>query len=228
MKNRHFFEDQVYTVSNHTVPGTPLFFKKEIQEHFISKMEFYLSDICTIYAYSLYDDEFKILLQMKDRASFEKYFLQKNPYWNMDQGLPETTYIFSQAMANMQASVAKNANRELERWGTFFNGRFKREVITSESEFHDKINELNAGKHRKHFTRRWQTDESMRVKAITSQWLYEKEMKGERTAETYANGLSQDLGIYLTSTPLLTLPVERRKFGYSFFLLLNSKGKKNK
>lgn len=171
MKNKHFFEEQIYSISNYTVPGTPLFFKPEIQVNFLEKMDKYLSPICEIHAYSLYDNEFKILIQLRERKNFESYFLANNPYWQIDAEIPETTYIFSQAMSNMQASIAKFGNKELERKGKYFNGRFKRNLITSEDEFLKDKSLMQSGTHQPKYSERWQTKLEDRCDACTSQWM---------------------------------------------------------
>lgn len=226
MKNRHFFEDSTYLVSNHSVASHPLFYNQAVQDYFKSKMEQFLEGICDIISYSLNDQEFQILVHLRDRGSFEKSFLKKNPYWDGTLGIPESTYIFSQAMANLQGSVAKYVNKDLGKRGTVFDSRFDRQLVTSQEELEALVEELNKGQKKYSFGSRWCTKLAERCAAMTGEWI--ERCEGDEIPGPYVLLGSQDLGLNFSSLPPLSIPPEKRRFGYEFFRLLKQRRKKKR
>jgi hypothetical protein len=98
-------------------------------------MEKYLGPICEILAYSLYDHEFQLVVHLKPRYVFEYHFKDKNKDFDVSKfGIPETTYIFSQAMANLQVSFVKHFNWLFKRTGALVAGRFRRNLIENREE----------------------------------------------------------------------------------------------
>ena len=108
-------------------------------------MEKHLSPIIDIIAHSLHDNEFQKLVKLKDRAALVDHYLRKKKGEFLDIDVPETTYIFSEAMPNLQVSFVKHFNHIYERTGTLVAGRYSRQLITSEDEMKATISRLNIG-----------------------------------------------------------------------------------
>jgi hypothetical protein len=96
---------------------------------------------------------------------------------------PESTYIFSQDLSNLQVSLVKKFNLKFNRSGTLMAGRFKRELITSKEKVIDLIQCLNNGKQRMQFSGIWADCAIKRIEEMTSRQRYESlemNFKGDR------------------------------------------------
>ncbi len=178
-KTQHIFEERVYLISNHSVALNPMFTNKDLQVYFIKKMEHYLGQICSILNYSLSDCEFKLLLKTKDRATFERYYLEKHEDKDVVlEDVPESTYIFSQSMSNLQVSYVKHLNFVEGRSGTLMASRFCRRLIESEEEMRIFQEDLNRGVRSEKFSDRWKNIYCKQVFMETSAWMYEDRSGG--------------------------------------------------
>ncbi len=175
-KTKHFFEEQIYLVSNHSVALNPLFTDLQMQQYFKEKMEFYLKPVADILAYCISGTEYQILVKLKDRSHFEEYFRSKNKGLLVSNEIPETTYLFSQVMANLQVSFVKHFNYINKRKGTLMAGRFERKVMESEEEVIYWKDFLNSGATRHEYSHGWKNIKRCSKKALTSKWLYDNDL----------------------------------------------------
>ncbi|MEL6988020.1 MAG: hypothetical protein AAGK97_09325, partial [Bacteroidota bacterium] len=71
--------------------------------------------------------------KLKSREEIESYYRKKYTKLYADsEFIPETTYIFAQAMANMQSGYAKYFNYKYDRDGGLMKGRYFRSLIESD------------------------------------------------------------------------------------------------
>ena len=221
MNTQHLFEEHVYLISNHSVARNPMFSNLSMQQYFIKKMEHYLLPISKILAYSLTDNEFQILVKTKSREDFADYFSTKNKKKitsNVD--IPESTYIFSQSMANLQVSFVKHFNWKYERSGTLMAGRFERKLVETEKEMKDLIFKLNQGIRKHHYWGMWLNDLMNSKEAMTSEWLYEMREKSLLVLEQgYLNGEIIDLASCFKNLPPYRLPNSKSYWTNKIFQL---------
>lgn len=196
MKVTHLIENHIYLISNHAVARNPMFADIKIQEFFISKIEKYLTPLCNIIAYNLNGDEFQLLIKLNSREKFKSFYkIKKNNELLGELEIPESTFIFSQEMANLQVSLVKHFNYKYKRNGAMMAKRFGRELIESVDDMNYWIERLNKGKKLHQYGQMW-ANEIMNLKEPkTSKWLYSGEFKGERGfSSIYLSALKIDLG----------------------------------
>ncbi len=182
----HLFEEHVYLIKNHAVARNPMFAENSLQSYFIKRMKKYLSPISDILAYCLKDNEFQILVKLKDRRTFEDHFksLQKRSSKKL-KVIPESTYIFSQAMSNLQVSFVKHFNWKYGRSGTLMARRFSRKLVESFREMEMWIEKLNRGTRSHCYTRQWINDIMNSEKAMTNGWYVGADFQGVTKIEDY-------------------------------------------
>ena len=203
MYTYHLFEEHIYLISNHSVARNPMFANEELQKYFIQKMEHYLNPVSDIIAYNLNDNEFQILVKLRSRADFVAHFLGKKKNKEVSHlDVPESTYIFSQSMANLQVSFVKHFNWKFQRSGTMMAGRFSRKLVETSDEMGALIKSLNAGNKRHSFSSMWRNDLMTSGQVFTSEWLY-REMKVSREidVEGYLDGRKTNLVSCFKSLP---------------------------
>ena len=195
-KVQHLHEDRIYYISNHSVARNPMFAEYGMQKFFIEKMEKYLGPLCEIIAHNLKNNEFQLLVKLKDRESFISYFQKQAEGSETELNeVPESTYIFSQAMANLQVSYVKHFNYKYKRSGTLMAGRFIRMLVETEEEMMDLIESLNKGEVFHQYHSVWVNDIMNGVKAMTSNWIYKGNEKVEEAIfGCYLNAKKIDLG----------------------------------
>lgn len=173
-KTVHLFEEQIYHLSNHSVALNPMFADKSMQGYFLSKMEKYLTPVCSVLASCLNDNEFQLVVRLKTRKVLETYYVKKNSKKYASDGvIPESTYIFSQAMSNLQVSFVKHFNYTYKRSGTLMASRFSRKLIETEEELMDWKELLNHGIKKHSYSQYWSNRLLKAKRACTSKWLYE-------------------------------------------------------
>ena len=216
-KTTHLFEEHVYLISNHSVARNPMFADEKMQDYFIAKMEKYLFPISEIIAHCLNDHEFQLLVRLKPREDFEEHFISKQKDQVLHNEIPESTYIFSQAMANLQVSFVKHFNHKYDRNGTLVAARFGRELIETETEMRDWIKKLNSGLRKHNYAAQWSNNMMSAGFAATSSWLYGGAGSGGRIGIAgklgYLNGEINNLGASFKNLPPYRLPSSK-----SFFL----------
>ncbi len=218
MKTIHLFEDHIYLISNYSVARNPMFSSLSMQDYFKMKMEKYLLPITEILAYSMIGNEFQILVKLKMRKTFCAHY---NSYQNTTipfAEIPETTYIFSQAMANLQISFVKHFNFVHKRSGTLVASRFGRKLIESENEMNGLVEKLNKGEERPHYSGIWINEIMKERRAMTSVWLYGENLSREtKCAEGYLNARKADLGASFKILPPYRLPSTNNFFFHQIF-----------
>ena len=146
MKTDHLFDDHIYLISNHAVARNPIFCDEKVIAHFKKSMQKYLSPICNIINYCLQDNEFQLLVKLKSRAEFEQFYNEhKRKKSTREMDVPESTYIFSQEMSNMQVSLVKHVNKRFGRTGGLMAGRFRRQLVESADELQSISKMLSRG-----------------------------------------------------------------------------------
>ena len=155
MENFHLHEEEIYLISNHAVARNSIFHKLEIRDRFRDKMHEYLDPVSDVLAYNIKGHEFRILLRLKKREDFEKFYLNKYGENNGIEYIPVSTYIFSQQMSNLQVSLVKHFNNKFNRSGALMAGRFKRELISSEEEVKVLVHELESGQNSHKYAGIW-------------------------------------------------------------------------
>ncbi len=152
METKHIFEDAYYLISNKAVAKCFLFGDDKDCVRFKSKIDQHLSPLCDILAYGLGHDEFQLVIKMKSRKEIEDYYVSKFASdITASETIPETTYIFAQAMANLQSGYAKFFNFKYFRDGGLMKGRYSRLLIESENQLNrmiDRVNGMLVSKHR--------------------------------------------------------------------------------
>lgn len=165
MKVNYVFEEQYYLISNKTVPRTPLFTKDKMNAYFLTKVDFYLSEVAEVCKYVLLDDEFHLLIKTKDRKTFIDFYRRKyKDYSTDDFFIKKSCYIFSQQMSNLQVSIVKYANHNFGRSGTMMDGRYRKVLITSKEELDEIETFLASQKKMDKRRKRWRHKEKSKVK----------------------------------------------------------------
>lgn len=213
-RTRHLFENSIYLISNHSVARNPMFSNMRMQKYFIKKMQKYLAPISDILAYSMDDHEFQILVKLKGREDFVDHFISKKGQGKSDvNDIPESTYIFSKAMANLQISFVKHFNWYYERTGSLVAGRFQRKLVETEEEMASWVTKLNKAIKKHNYSGIWANDIMNNQVAETSLWFYNG---GESLVpigiEVLLNAQSSDLASSFASLPPKSLSSTRNYF----------------
>jgi hypothetical protein len=211
MKTKHLFEGHVYLISNHSVARNPMFSSEKLKEYFKERMEKYLSPITDIIAYNLNQHEFQILVRLKERKAFEEYYCE-NHKEKKKGDVPESTYIFSQTMSNLQVSFVKHFNFVYHRTGALVASRFNRQLIKSDEEMRFWIERLNKGTRMHSYAGIWINDVLKGGKAVTSLWIYEEGGSKDYSVNGYLNGYKYNLAGSFIKLPSLTLPFSKNTY----------------
>lgn len=156
MKTPYVFNDFCYVLSNFGVASNPIFLQKEDAKNFKRRIEKHLSSLCEILSFNFTNHEFQLVVSLKDREAFEGFYLKKHKKKQLAiEDIPESTYILSQEMANIQSGYAKHFNYKYERKGAVFARRFSKNLITSEEELDYWVNRCNAGQEIEKYDWKW-------------------------------------------------------------------------
>jgi hypothetical protein len=178
-KQTQLKEEHVYLISNHSVAMNPMFDSEDLQHFFQNKMKKYLLPICDIMAYCLNAHEFQILVKTKSRQDFLNYFIAKKKGKVLEEDVPESTYIFSQAMANLQVSFVKHFNYINNRSGALIARRFNRVQINTEEEKKSWIHRLNAGVPAHRYNKKWAYKSGVKVQPMSSNLFYKYDLSAQ-------------------------------------------------
>ena len=217
MNDFKFNEGEIYLVSNHAVARNPMFSELSLQKFFIEKVKKYLEPISEIVSYNLHSHEFQLLLKTKDREDFEQYFIDKKRRKKIKvkkEDIPESTNIFSQAMANLQVSFVKKLNYKYGRTGSLMARRFSRKLIETEEEMVYYINHMNMGLHIHTYAREWVNDLMNTQAKYTSSGFYNSSSwREDLVPKSVFSGCKINLGASLKN--LLKIknshPIQREK-----------------
>jgi hypothetical protein len=193
MKITHFEEERIYVISNHAVARNPIFGTKKVQNYFIEKMDFYLSPIAEIIGFNLINHEFQIMVKLRTREDFMVFYKSRARY-EEEEIIPESTYIFSRVMSNLQVSLVKKFNFLFQREGTLMAARFTREEIEGAEELVEWIEKMNSGKMSHKHSGIWTCQIMNGQKAMTSEGLYNLDNDAKRPKLcSFLNGIKNDL-----------------------------------
>jgi len=135
MNVKYVKNNQFYLIANHAVAKNEIFNKKYFRIRLRKKVNIYLNPVCEIISMSIHKNQFQLIVKLASRDSFIRYYKSRPRYkLKKDKLIPESTYIFSQVMANLQASIAIHFNRKLDRTGAVFARRFTKTKISNDSE----------------------------------------------------------------------------------------------
>lgn len=157
MNVKYIEENRTYVITSHMVARNNMFFKVYYCQRFISQFYKYLSPLCELVSYSFSAYEFTMVIKTFDRNSFVDYYKLKQIRKGKEIGLvPESTYIFSQAVANLLASMAIHFNRKEGRTGAMFARRFRKVLISSKGELEKWIRRIHNKQETHRYGKRWQ------------------------------------------------------------------------
>lgn len=156
MKTAYVYNDFCYVLNNFGVACNPIFLDHSDCEDFKKRVNKHLAELCDILAYNFCNHEYQLVISMKDRESFEAFYLKKHAdKVILKHEIPESTYILSQEMANVQSGYAKHFNYKYNRQGAVFARRFSKTLIESEEELKSWAETVNNGIPLIHYDWKW-------------------------------------------------------------------------
>ena len=191
MKVRHIQNGNYYLLTNFAASGNPIFLKSEDVKNFKKRVFKHLEGLCKILESAYENDHFKLLVLMKSRENFIKFYrLKKGNMDIIEEDIPDSTYILSQEMANIQSGYAKWFNYKYKRFGVVFGRRFTKIFIESKEALIKWAKEMWNG------TRYWKFKEEWSYKNCKLFWRYGKRIinAGEIYLDSLPNELRGQLG----------------------------------
>ena len=92
-----------------------------------------MSSILEIISFDFTNDQYQILVNLKGRNSFISFYQMKHSDGDFTEDeIPESIYILSQEMANIQSGYAKWYNHKYKRFGLVFGRRHTKILIQTE------------------------------------------------------------------------------------------------
>lgn len=135
MKVKKIFPERLYVVSNFAVARNPIFSDQKLCLRFLKKLEKYLAPVCHILHYNLDDNQFQLIIEIKGQEVINEFYRKKKNEPDLkNEEIPAATKIFSQQMANLQASTAIHFNRKYKRLGALFARRFSKILIETKED----------------------------------------------------------------------------------------------
>jgi putative transposase len=117
-----FEEGKFYHVYNRTVDKQPMFKNEENKHFFLERLKFFVDDVVLIYAYSLLENHFHLVIRIPDDLT--AYRLK-----NKIQSSVSTHAVVSKQFRRFFQSYALRFNNQQDRCGTLFQTPFKRAWI---------------------------------------------------------------------------------------------------
>jgi hypothetical protein len=130
----YILNENWYVISSFADPNNPLFTNQEEIEDFKKRVNKHLGKICEIMGYTFHTDHYQILVYILDREKFVKFYNEKHGVELKDDEIMDSTYIFSQQIANILSGFAKRFNFFHNRYGALFGRRFTKILIKTEAE----------------------------------------------------------------------------------------------
>lgn len=125
--------ENCYILTNFSDNNNPMFMSEKDIQNFIKRIEQHLSPLCEILGYTFHNDQFIVMVLVRDRKTFIDYYRnQKEDDTLLEEQIPESTYILSQAMANLQSGYALYFNKKYKRYGSLFGRRYTKVLIETE------------------------------------------------------------------------------------------------
>jgi len=134
MKTKYVENDFCYLLSNFGNAKNPIFLKRRDVKNFEKRVKKHLSELCEILDFTFTNYEFQLLVSLKSREQFESFFLEKHDNQKSGEEIPDSTYILSQEMANLQSGYAKHFNYKYKRKGAVFARRFSKHLVINEED----------------------------------------------------------------------------------------------
>lgn len=147
MQVQYTQNENCYVLTNFSDSNNPMFTNEfEIQD-FKVRVEKHLSPICDIMGFCFHNDQYIILVRLKERAEFLNFYRKKKKEENLrEKEIPESTFILSQEMANLQAGYAKAFNFRHNRYGSLFGRRYTKILVQNEEELKTWKDQINGRK----------------------------------------------------------------------------------
>lgn len=156
MKIKYMLDEQCYVLSNFAVAGNPIFLTHSEVEDFKFRINEHLSPLCEIMGFHFSQYEYQILVCLKDRSTFINFFQEKHKKLNIETlTIPESTYIVSQEMANIQSGYAKSFNFRHKRIGAVFARRYQKILIKSEHDLEQWLERMHKGESIIKYSTKW-------------------------------------------------------------------------
>lgn len=144
MKTAYVYNDLCYVLNNFGVASNPIFLSNEDYEDFKKRVNKHLAELCDILGFCFNNNEYQLVVSLKDRETFEAFYLNKHSGTViLPSEIPESTYILSQEMANVQSGYAKHFNYKYNRHGAVFARRFSKTLIETELELENWVSRVN-------------------------------------------------------------------------------------
>ena len=232
-KTYHFFNDSIYLISSHAVARNPIFYHKKICMRFLKKVDYYLSPIAEILHYAIINNEFQLLVKLKDRSAFCAHYRNRKNILITDDSIPISTFIFSKAINDLLVSTAKHFNYHHKRKGNLFSHRFHRELIESPEHLEFILKQMNGLKDRKlnrgewsEFPSRYKLLKNRKIlrnmKERCARYYYENRKIGHKLLTSFRRINSSDRrGCFLYLPPKSIYPYYKR-ISILYFVPLNT------
>lgn len=201
--------DNCYVLTNFAVANNPIFMDEDEVNNFKKRLEDQLVDLCDILSYNFHSDHYQIVVALRDRSSFIHFFRKKKDDADIpEEEIPESTYILSQEMANIQSGYAKWFNFRHGRYGTVFGRRYTKILIETEEELKVWVDEINKGSKLWSFEDFWSYTRNflkrlkeLKTVEVSSGIIYEIAKAGKQLEEVLMNFIT--LEQYLLRGPYI-------------------------
>ena len=144
MKVRYTRNENCYVFTNFADSNNPLFTCEEEVDNFKKRINEHLKEICEILCFNFSNMEYQMLVSLNKRKDFVEFYRKK--YENdqiKEQDIPDSTFILSQEMANIQSGYALWFNYRHHRFGSVFGRRYTKILIKTEGELKEWIEKIN-------------------------------------------------------------------------------------
>ena len=146
--------ENCYVLTNFSDSNNPMFIEEVDERNFKGRIDEKLSVLCEILGYTFHNDQFLILVVLRDRATFVNFYREKKDDMEIsEEEVPESTYILSQEMANIQSGYALWFNKKYKRYGSLFGRRYTKLLIETEESLREWVNRM------KDYVRFWDFEE---------------------------------------------------------------------
>lgn len=171
MKVKYIKENNTYVLTSHVVARNTLFVSGYYTSRFLVKFEEYLGPLCKLLSYSLSGEEFTMVVKVFGRPAFIDYYVRKKERSGKDVSfIPESTYIFSQAMANLLSGMVIHFNRKEGRTGAMFARRFQKILIVDQERLDYWIDRIHKKIKTHTYQRRWRSREGRKKRRRSLLW----------------------------------------------------------
>jgi hypothetical protein len=144
MKVKYTKNNNCYVLTNFADSNNPIFQSEIEVENFKLRINEKLKELVEIISFDFSNDQYQMLVSLNSRNSFVSYYRSKHSDIEIEEAeIPESTYILSQEMANIQSGYAKWFNHMHKRFGSVFGRRYTKILIQTEEELKDWVRRIN-------------------------------------------------------------------------------------